>query len=150
MPTFVDGMDNILATQKRVAQMYFDDGSIAQACPPLQALLHIMLHDSWNGKTLADAEFRKLFSRETLLASDWYAARLKAKQNVDRTLWRRHVDYLAGFLRKPSHADVAENLGIGHRLMRARKLLEEIESPAYLEKLRGTLGAEPVENYLAK
>ena len=150
VPTFVDGMDNILATQKRVAQMYFDDGSIAQACPPLAALLHIMLHDSWNGKNLADTEFRKLFSRETLLASDWYAARLKAKQNVDRTLWRRHVDYLAGFLRKPSHADVAENLGIGHRLVRARKLLEEIESPAYLEKLRGTLGAEPVENYLAK
>ena len=32
----------------------------------------------------------------------------------------------------------------------ARKALEEIESPAYLEKLSGTLGAEPVENYLAK
>ncbi len=147
---FADGMDNILATQKRVAQMYFDDGSIAQACPPLQALLHIMLHDQWNGKGLENPEFRKLFTRETLLASDWYAARLKAKQKVDRALWKRHVEYLNGFLRKPSHGDVAETLGIGERLVRARKTLEEIESPAYLEKLSGTLGAEPVENYLAK
>ena len=32
---FVDGMDNIVTTQKRVAKMYFDDGSIEQACPPL-------------------------------------------------------------------------------------------------------------------
>jgi hypothetical protein len=147
---FADGMDNILATQKRVAQMYFDDGSIAQACPPLQALLHIMLHDEWNGKGLENPEFRKLFTRETLLASDWYTARLAAKQKVDRRLWKRHVEYLNAFLRKPSHGDVAETFGIGERLVRARKTLEEIESPAYLEKLSGTLGAEPVENYLVK
>ena len=147
---FADGMDNILATQKRVAKMYFDDGSIAQACPPLQALLHIMLHDQWNGKGLENPEFRKLFTRETLLVSDWYAARLVAKQKVDRNLWRRHTDYLSAFLRKPSHADVAETLGIGERLVQARKTLEEIESPAYLQKLSGALGAEPVGNYLAK
>ena len=52
MDIFADGMDNIVATQKRVAKMYFDDGSIAQACPPLKALLHIMLHDEWEGKGL--------------------------------------------------------------------------------------------------
>ena len=71
--------------------MYFDDGSIAQACPPLKALLHIMLHDEWEGKGLDNPEFRKLFTRESLLASDWYAARLAAKQKVDRKLWHRHV-----------------------------------------------------------
>jgi len=38
---FANGVDNIVSTQKRVAKMYFDDGSIRQACPPLQALLHI-------------------------------------------------------------------------------------------------------------
>ena len=31
------------------------------------------------------------------------------------------------------------------RLERARKTLEEVESPDYLEKLSGTLGAEPIE-----
>ena len=147
---FADGMDNIVSTQKRVAKMYFDDGSIAQACPPLKALLHIMLNDGWEGKGLDDAEFRKLFTRETLLASGWYAARLAAKQKIDRALWRRHVEYLNQFLRRPSHEDVAENLGIGNRLVRARKCLEEAESPDYLKKLSGTLGAEPVEAYLSK
>ena len=145
---FADGMDNVITTQQRVAQSYFDDGSIAQACPPLAALLHIMLKDNWNGKSLDDADLRKLFTRENLLASDWYAARLVAKQKVDRNLWRRHNDYLAAFLRKPSHGDVAESMGIGDRLIRARQTLEEIESPAYLAKLSGTLGAEPIENHL--
>ena len=79
-----------------------------------------MLNDEWEGKGLDHPEFRKLFTRENLLASDWYAARLAAKQKVDRTLWKRHVEYLNAFLRKPSHADVAENLGIAERLTQAR------------------------------
>jgi hypothetical protein len=147
---FAEGMDNIIATQKRVAKMFFDDGSIAQACPPLKALLHIMLNDQFEGKGLEDAAFRKMFTRESLLASDWYAARLKAKQDVDRTLWRRHVEYLNAFLNKPSHADVAENLKIADRLACARKTLAEVESAGYLARIVGALGAEPVENYLAK
>ena len=144
---FADGMENIIATQKRVAKMYFDDGSIAQACPPLKALLHIMQNDEGDGKGLEDVEFRKLFSRENLLTSDWYAARLKAKQKVDRALWRRHVDYLNGFLRRPNYTDVADNLRIADRLTAARKMLEQIDSPEHLKKLAGTLGAEPVDNY---
>ena len=145
---FVDGMDNIVATQKRVAQMYFDDGSIRQACPPLQALLHVMLNDEWEGKNLDHPGLRRLFTVENLLASDWYAARLKAKQNVDRRLWRRHVEYLNQFLRKASHVDVAEKLDIASRLTAARKTLAEVEAAAYLEQLTGTLGADPVESYL--
>ena len=73
---FADGMDNIVATQQRVAQMYFADGSVKQACPPLVALLHIMLHDEWESKGLDHPDVRKLFTRDNLLASDWYAARL--------------------------------------------------------------------------
>ena len=148
LDTFVDGIDNIVATQKRVAKMYFDDGSIAQACPPLKALLHIMLNDQWDGKDLDHPEFRKLFTRASLLGSDWYAARLAAKQAVDRRLWKRHVEYLNAFLRKPSHEDVAGQLGIASRLSAARKILEEIETPEYLKKLVDTLGAEPIAAYL--
>jgi hypothetical protein len=148
MEIFADGMDNIVGTQKRVANMYFDDGSIVQACPPLKALLHIMLNGEWKGKSLGDSEFRKLFARENLLASDWYAARLAAKQKIGSKLWRRHVEYLNAFLRKPNHEDVAENLCIADRLSRARKILEEVESPDYLRKLSRTLGAEPIGAYL--
>jgi hypothetical protein len=148
MDIFADGIDNVVATQRRVAQMYFNDGSIAQACLPLKALLHIMLHDKWEGGGLDNPELRKLFTRESLLASDWYAARLAAKQKVDRKLWRRHVDYLDKFLKRASHADEAERLGIPGRLIIARKNLEQVESPAYLQSLRGTIGAEPIEAFL--
>jgi hypothetical protein len=145
---FVDGLDNVVTTQKRIAQMYFDDGSIRQACPPLQALLEIMRHDLWEGKDLAHPDLRHLFTRQALLSSEWYAARLKAKQTVDCRLWRRHVEYLQRFLKKASYADEAERLGIDARLMRARKTYELVNSPAYLQSLQGTLGAEPIGNYL--
>lgn len=145
---FADGMENIVATQKRVAKMYFDDGSVKQACPPLQALLHIMLHDEWEGKGLDHPDVRQLFTRENLLASDWYAARLKAKQAVDRRLWRRHVEYLDKFMKRPSHADEAGRLGIARRLNEARSKLEAVEAADYWQRLSGTLGAEPVEAYL--
>jgi hypothetical protein len=144
---FADGMANIIATQKRVAKMYFDDGSIAQASPPLKALLHIMLNDEWEGKGLEHPDVRKLFTRENLLASPWYAARLVAKQKIDRALWKRHVECLNQFLRRPNYADVAEQLHIAERLTAARKTLEAVEAADYPQQLTGTLGAEPIENY---
>lgn len=148
LAVFVDGMENIIATQKRVAKMYFDDGSVAQACPPLRALLHIMLHDQWEGKGLEHPDVRNLFTRENLLASDWYAARLKAKQAVDRKLWKRHVEYLDKFLKRPTHIDEAARLGVADRLASARATLATVDAADYVEKLSGTLGAEPIEAYL--
>jgi len=145
---FVDGMENILATQKRVAQAYFNDGSIAQACPPLKALLTIMAQDQWEGKGLEHPEVRGLFTRESLLASDWYAERLKAKQQVDVRLWTRHVEYLERFSKRTSHAEVVDRLGIADRLAQAQETLAKVQSAAYLKALRGTLGAEPIEKFL--
>jgi hypothetical protein len=144
---FADGIDNIVITQQRVAQMYFDDGSVVQACPPLRALLHVMLHGQCEGMGIADPQLRRLFTREHLLKSEWYAERLKAKQSVDRGLFRRHIDYLERFLKRSSHADEAGRLGIATRLDRARKTLNDIESDAYRERLSGTLGAEPISKY---
>jgi phosphoenolpyruvate carboxykinase (diphosphate) len=147
---FADGVDNIVSTQKRVGQMYFEDGSIAQACPPLQALLHIMVNDTWEGKGLDHPEVRRLFTREAMLASDWYAARLAAKQQVDIRLWKRHVQYLERFSKKPSYAEEAARLGIPARLDFARAAFQEAESPEYLKRLWGTLGAEPIERFVPK
>jgi hypothetical protein len=150
LDVFADGMDNIITTQRNVAQRYFADGSVHQACPPLQALLHIMANDLWEGKGLDHPDVRRLFTREYLLASDWYAARLRAKQKIDRQLWRRHVDYLNQFLKRASHASEAARLDIAGRLERSFKTLADIESPAYLEKLSGTLGAEPIDAYVTR
>jgi hypothetical protein len=107
-----------------------------------------MLYDQWEGKDLAHPELRALFTREALLGSDWYAARLKAKQQIDQALWSRHVDYLQRFLKKTSHADEALRLGIRDRLAPARLPLNELHRRSIWSKLRGTLGAEPIERYL--
>lgn len=142
MDVFVEGVDNILATQKRVADLYFQDGSIEWACPPLQVLLRIMRDDHWQGKTLDDPEVRAMFTRESVLASDWYRARLEAKQRVDVRLWERHSDYLEKFLKNPNYSAEADRLDLRARLDSAWSKLREVRAAAYVESLRGTTGAE--------
>src|SRR5262249_14976761 len=101
LEVFVDGMNNIVEAQQRVALLYFADGSIEDACPPLKALLHIMAHGHWEGKGVNDPAVRALFTREAMLESDWYAARLRVKQARDVELWKRHVSALVEFLALP-------------------------------------------------
>ena len=47
---------NIEATQKRVAQAYFKDGSADLACPPIRALLEIMASEELDDSRLRDPE----------------------------------------------------------------------------------------------
>ena len=142
MDSFAEGMENIVATQKRVAEHYFSDGSIVWACPPIKALLHIMRDGHYEGKTFDAPEIRTLFTRESVLASDWYRARLRAKQGIDARLWERHVDYLEKFLASPSYAGVAGRMGIKDRLAKARLKLAEVHSAAYVDHLVGMTGVE--------
>lgn len=143
MDIFADGMENIVATQRRVAQHYFDDGSIRDACPPLRALLHIMRDDQFEGRGLKHPDFRALFTTETMLASDWYAARLEARQQADVRLWRRHVRYLEDFLAKSNYAAEAGRLNLADRLMTAQRTLTSVKQRAHLKELHGTLGTDP-------
>ncbi|AOS43992.1 hypothetical protein Verru16b_01053 [Lacunisphaera limnophila] len=144
MATFADGMDNICATHERVAQSYFADGTIALACPPLKALLHIMAHGNFEGKGATAPEVRALFTREALLASDWYAARLKSKQEADIALWTRHVATLEKFSADPVNAAVTTNLGLAQRLTAARAELAKVSAAGYVDSLKGTLGRQPL------
>ncbi len=141
--TFVEGVENIVITQRRVSQHYFNDGSIDHACPPLRALLHIMRDDHYEGKDLQHPELRALFTRGNLLASDWYKARLAAKQTLEIAAWRQHTAYLSKFLNKTNYAEEAARLGIANRLSEARARLAKVQSQGYLEELVGTIGAEP-------
>jgi hypothetical protein len=143
MEIFIDGLDNIISTQKRIAQQYFNDGSVELACPPLRALLHIMSYDHFEGRGLEHSEIRALFTRENMLSSDWYAERLAAKQNVDIRQWDRHVRTLKTFLAKDNYAEEAARLGISDRLARAQKNLQTVRSTDYLQQLHGTIGAQP-------
>jgi hypothetical protein len=141
---FADGVSNIVEAQQYAAEAYFTDGSIDDACPPLRALLHVMAHGHFQGKDMSHPELRALFTREALLASDWYAQRLQTKQARDVALWHRHVASLSEFMALASHRDEAVRLGIAERLTRARAELERVSSPSYLGELQGTIGADPL------
>lgn len=140
---FADAVENVVATHKRVASAYFEDGSIEVACPPLRALLHCMRDGHFEGRPVSHPDIRALFNREQLLVSDWYTARLAARQKVDVRLWQRHVAYLEKFVSKPHYSAECERLGIRQRLSHARVMLDRVKRPSHLESLRGTLGAEP-------
>ena len=144
MDAFVDGINNITEAQHRCAQAFFDDGSIEAACPPLAALLHVMVHGHYEGKSVQDPEVRDLFTRDYLLSSAWYRERLKIKQERDCALWRRHILNLSDFLERPNYGEEAARLGVNERLARAKVELKRLEQPEYLESLVGTLGADPL------
>ncbi|MCF6285919.1 MAG: hypothetical protein L3K26_12090, partial [Candidatus Hydrogenedentes bacterium] len=144
MDSYIDGIQNIVEAQRRCAQSFFDDGSIDAACPPLAALLHIMAHGNYHGKTAHDPEVRELFTREYLLASDWYQERLAIKQQRDVALWARHIASLESFLSQSNPQNEAERSEHQGRLDYAKAELERVKSSAYLKGLQGTLGADPL------
>ncbi len=143
LDSFVQGVDHIVAAQEKVAKGYLADGSVADACPPLQALLHIMAEGHYQGRDLSHPEIRRLFTREALLESDWYRERLSIKQRRDVALFRRHVDYLEGFLADAEVRCEPDGVARCHAaLAMARAKLAEAESPEYLDSLWGGLGAD--------
>ncbi|GAB5402460.1 MAG: hypothetical protein Aurels2KO_06910 [Aureliella sp.] len=143
MDGFADGVDHIVEAQHRVASNYFEDGCIDHAVPPLKALLHIMVHGNFEGKTLSDPEVRQLFTKEAMLSSDWYRDRLEAKRWADIRRWQRHKDYLEAFMEKRTHVEISGRMGLADRLKQASARLEFFQSDDYLTELDGTLGTDP-------
>lgn len=141
MALFVEGINNIAATQKRVAEYYFKDGSICAACPPLKALLHIMAYGHYEDKDRNHPEIRKMFERQSLLESGWYQERLRTKQKRDIALYDRFIKYLEPYEQQP-----ANPLPVKELLTKAKKLFTSVSNPSYLKHLEGTLGADPFES----
>ncbi len=135
---FVEGVDAIVEAQRTVALNYFEDGSVEAACPPIAALLHIMAHGHYQGKTEKDPCIRAMFTRESLLESDWYKERLCSKQTVDIALWSRRIDALKAFLNSSLPAG---QIDVPARLAFARERLAHVSSASYLDELNGTIGA---------
>ncbi|MCL2646633.1 MAG: hypothetical protein FWD61_06455 [Phycisphaerales bacterium] len=142
MEAYVDGIRNITEAQERVARQYFEDGSISQACPPLAAILHIMTQGNYQGHDVHHPELRQLFTRESLLASDWYANRLRNVQQLDQARWQRFVHYLTDWSSHETDTRLANQLNIPSRLALAQRELTRTNNPAYLKSLEGTLGAD--------
>jgi hypothetical protein len=103
-----------------------------------------MAGGQFEGKDANHPEIRALFTRESLLASDWYQERLAVKQQRDIRLWERHTRYLTEFLTRAGHRDEARRLGVPARLEHARAELERVSGREYLTALLGTIGADPL------
>ncbi len=142
---FADSVDVIVATHQRVAKMFFDDGTINLACPPLYKLLTIMANgQTQEGWTLDTPEFRKMFDRDEILHSEWYAARLNAKQVEDIRRASNAVVALRSFVRLEVNAEAVERMNLRSRVAEAEDQLAKVSSPEYRKGLIGTVGRQPV------
>ena len=140
---YADSIDVIVQTHQRVAQLYIDDGTISEAVPPLRGLLEIMATGSTSeGWTLNSPEFRALFTRESVLVSDWYAARLDAKQAEDLRLAHEGIERLREYIDRPDAVSTAERIGLPQRLADLEETAQRIASDEYRASLVGTVGRQ--------
>ncbi|MBU1677886.1 MAG: hypothetical protein KKD86_03370 [Bacteroidetes bacterium] len=144
LESFVDGINNIVEAQRRVALQYFNDGSIDSAIPPVKALLHIMLHNEYEGKSIESAELRNMFTREYVLKSKWYEERLLDKQLNDSALMERHINYITHTLESnPTFDDTLKN-ELRSKLKDAEKQLAHYKSSSYLKSMVGMIGRDRI------
>jgi hypothetical protein len=137
---FAEGVKAIVAAQRAVAKEYFADGSAAAACPPVKALLHIMAYGDYEGKRESDPAIRELFTRGSLLASDWYRERLETQRALDMARWTNHRDALQRFL---AGGPAESQIDLRCRLAIAERHLAEVTRAGYVDTLAGTIGADP-------
>lgn len=136
---FAEGVEYVTESQASVAKDYFADGSIEEAGPQLTALLHIMAYGEYEGKKMSDPAIRALFSRESLIASDWYQDRLTAKQRREVALKNRQISDLTKALKEANPKDVAL---LNSRMEQTKLALSTASSPDFLKTLSGGLGAD--------
>lgn len=144
MDDYVDGINNIVEAQQKVAIRYFEDGSIASAIPPLKILLHIMAYGNYEGKDISNPELRHYFELDYIVNSDWYKERLKLKQKKDVRFYDAQITYLETFIANSDNADLVAEMKIEDRLNAVKQLYNEAKSETYLNSLVGTIGADPL------
>ncbi len=142
MDAYVDGINNIIEAHQKVAKAYIEDGSVNNACPPLQAILHIMAEGDFEGKSIDDPSIREMFTRDYLLQSDWYNERLKIKQQRDAALWQMNRDYVEQKMDEINESVTDLWANLQDQMENAEQMLEWVNSDSYLERLQGTLGAD--------
>ncbi len=145
MDQFADGVLNIVEAQQRVAESYFRDGSVNSAVPPLKALLHIMAYGEYEGMTLASPELRKMFTYDYLLESDWYKARILAKQQSDIALYAKHIRYIEKIIREDQNLSPEMYDDLLAKLDKMKGVYEYICSYDYIKYLNGTIGKDNIK-----
>lgn len=146
MDEFADGVLNIVEAQKRVAESYFRDGSIESAIPPLKALLNIMVYGHFEGKGLNAPEVRELFTYGNMIESDWYKARIMAKQQSDIALYGSHIRYIEKIIREDQNLSNDMYHDLIDKLHKLKEKYEYICSYDYAKYLTGTLGKDRIRS----
>ncbi len=142
---FAQSVATIVATHERVARAYIDDGTITWAVPPLRALLEIMANGaSAEGWTLDSPDFRTQFTRDSVLASEWYSARLDAKQAAANARAHAGLAAIEKFVRTPGNEEPSERLGMQTRVAAAKAEAQRVSSLAFRKRLVGTTGRTPL------
>ncbi len=142
---FAESMATIVATHQRVAQAYFDDGTVELAIPPLRALLEIMAHGtSAEGWDFDSPDFRALFQRDHILGSAWYVARLDAKQAAAAGRAMDGLRALEKFISTPGNEEPSERLDVPSRIESAQAEYARFSSEQYRAGIVGTVGRQPL------
>jgi hypothetical protein len=143
---FAESIHTIVTTHERVARSYFEDGTVALAVPPLKALLEIMVEGSTaEGWGLDSPEFRVLFTREAVLASDWYAQRLDAKQAAAGARAHAGLASIERFVSTPGNDEPSARLDLVARIEAARAETHRLAGLQFREQLIGTVGSTPLD-----
>jgi hypothetical protein len=142
---FAESIATIAATHERVARAYFKDGTVDLAVPPLRALLEIMADGTASqGWDLGSPEFRAQFTREAVLASDWYAQRLDAKQAAARARADAGLAAIEKFVSTPGNEEPTARLDMPTRVEAARLEAQRLAGPEFRDQLVGTAGSTPL------
>lgn len=142
--SYADGILHIADAQQRVAKMYFEDGSYEASCPPLKAVLSILVHGHYEGLTASSPEFRAMFTREALLKSDWYRERLETQQYREIGFWSAAKQRLEDNIREGKHLEMLISLDLQERLRFVTEQLAAATAPSRIDELFGTIGADPI------
>lgn len=143
---FADGILNIVESQKKVAEAYFRDGSIECAIPPLKALLNIMVYGHYEGNGLDSPLVRELFTYKTTIESDWYKARLMAKQQSDIALYGSHIRYIEKIIREDQNLSPEMYQSFIERMHKLKERYEYVCSYEYAQNLAGTIGRDRIKH----
>ena len=140
---FADGVRYITEAHAITARLYFEDGSADAVCPPVKALLSIMAFGEHDGLSASSPEFRSMFTREAVLASDWYHERLDTARSQAVRRCERILEHVAAMRSTDKTGEISARLGLPDREAFIRKEMERKRSQGYLALLHGTIGAQP-------
>ena len=104
-----------------------------------------MINGTFEGKDRDHPEFRKMFTLEYVMNSDWYQKRLALKQDKEIEFWMKNIAYIENVIGMRNHKEAVERLNLHQKLAEAKAHLERVKSKEYLKELIGTLGADPLK-----